>query len=59
MQTESVTDDPPRAHNFSCDSQNVEKPMLVMTYLDLKLVKNSFKFVKLIIFFACGYCGKH
>ena len=54
--TEWVADDPARTHHFGCNSQNSEKPMLVLTYLDLKLVKNSFKFERIV--FVCGYCGK-
>ena len=34
---EWVPDDPARTHHFSLNSQNFEKPIIVLTYLDLKL----------------------
>lgn len=41
--TDWVHDDTAKTHHFSLNWQNFEKPMLLLTYLVLKLVKHSCK----------------
>ena len=55
--TEWIQDDPSKTH-IERNSQNFENPMLVLTYLNLKLARVHLNLKELIVF-VCGYCEKH